>query len=99
MPKLTAEQAGSIEAELRHLESDPEVSKRALRLFMQSLMPCGHAVGNLLTCPDPPFGCVVCGVMDGNDQHLNFERHLGDASKTVDHWPEWKRNIGRAVSS
>jgi hypothetical protein len=87
-PKLTAEQAGEIEAEMRHLESDPETSKRALRLFMQSAMPCGHAVGNLLTCPDPPFGCVVCGVMTER-----FERHLGRASQTVSHWPKWKQDI------
>jgi hypothetical protein len=58
--KLTSEQADSIEAEMRRLEADPQVSKRELRLFMQSLMPCGHSVGELLTCPDPPFGCVKC---------------------------------------
>ena len=59
--KLTLPQAEEIEAELRALEGDPEVGKQELRLFLQSPMPCGHAVGNLLTCPDPPFGCVICG--------------------------------------
>ena len=61
MRKLTKEQADSFEDEMRKLESDPSVSKTELRLFMQSVMPCGHAVGNLLTCPVPPCGCVICG--------------------------------------
>jgi hypothetical protein len=60
-PQLTKEQANAVEEEMQALESDPKVDKHALRLFMQSLMPCGHSVGNLLTCPYPPFGCVICG--------------------------------------
>jgi hypothetical protein len=59
--RLTREQAEAIEDELRRLEADPAVSKTELRLFLQHPMPCGHATGNLLTCPDPPFGCVICG--------------------------------------
>lgn len=62
--RLTRAQADEVEAELRRLESDPETSKRALRLFLQSPMPCGHATGNLLTCADPPYGCVICGEPD-----------------------------------
>lgn len=62
--RLTSEQADAIEAEMRRLEDDPGVTKRALRLFMQHLMPCGHAAGNLLTCPTPPFGCVICNGED-----------------------------------
>ncbi len=58
---LTMAQADKWEAEMRRLETDPEVSKRELRLFMQTQMECNHAVGNLLTCPDPPYGCVICG--------------------------------------
>ena len=59
--RLTRADADEVEAELRRLEMDHLVTKRQLRLFMQSCMPCGHAVGNLLTCPDPPYGCVICG--------------------------------------
>ncbi|MDO8957713.1 MAG: hypothetical protein Q7W38_12810 [Deltaproteobacteria bacterium] len=59
--KLTLKQAEDIEAEMRQLEADPEITKHGLRLYMQSIMPCGHAVGNLLTCSDPPYGCVICG--------------------------------------
>ena len=58
---LTEAQANEIEVEMRRLEADPAISKHALRLFMQSTMPCGHAVGNLLTCDSPPIGCVICG--------------------------------------
>ena len=58
---LTRLQADKIEAELKHLEADPTIGKTELRLFLQSCMPCGHAVGNLLTCPEPPYGCVICG--------------------------------------
>ena len=58
--RLTERQADEVEAELRRLEADPAVSKAQLRLFLQCPMPCGHAAGNLLTCPNPPFGCVVC---------------------------------------
>lgn len=59
--RLTREQADNVEDEMRRLEADPATTLRQMRLFMQSPMPCGHAVGNLLTCPTPPFGCVVCG--------------------------------------
>ncbi len=57
---LTREQADTVEAEMRALESDPATTATAMRLFMQHPMPCGHATGNLLTCPTPPYGCVVC---------------------------------------
>lgn len=57
---LTKVRAEEIEAEMRRLESDPTVSKRALRLFMQAPMDCGHATGELMTCADPPFGCAAC---------------------------------------
>jgi len=60
--KLTEQQANEIEAEMRRLEDDDKVTKRELRLFMQSLMPCGHSTGSLLTCDSPPFGCVECNV-------------------------------------
>lgn len=60
---LTKEQANIIEAEMRYLETNSSISKIQLRLFMQSCMPCGHAVGNLLTCDMPPFGCVICNTM------------------------------------
>lgn len=63
---LTEEQADDIEDEMRRLENDPAVSKRELRLFMQHHMPCGHSTGNLLTCSDPPFGCVICGEVDAD---------------------------------
>lgn len=59
-PKLTQEQADEIEAEMRRMEADAAVDKRAIRLFMQSPMPCGHCVGDLMTCLDPPFGCASC---------------------------------------
>lgn len=62
--KLTKAQADYWEDEMRRLESEPTVAKRELRLFMQTQMECGHAVGNLLTCPDPPYGCVECGEPD-----------------------------------
>lgn len=58
--RLTKIQANIIEEEMRRLETDPTVSKRELRLFMQLSMPCGHAAGNLLTCDTPPSGCVIC---------------------------------------
>lgn len=32
----------------------------AERFRQQYPMECGHALGNLLTCPDPPEGCVIC---------------------------------------
>lgn len=67
MGRLTASESEEIEGEMRRLESDPSVSKHQLRLFMQTPMPCGHAAGNLLTCPDPPYGCVICGESDDRD--------------------------------
>ena len=57
---LTKDQAIAAEDEMRRMESDPVVTKQELRLFMQSLMPCGHIHANLLTCPDPPYGCAAC---------------------------------------
>lgn len=62
--KLTLYQADEIEVEIHRMEADPSVTKTALRLFMQLPMPCGHAVGNLLTCDTPPNGCVICGEPD-----------------------------------
>lgn len=59
--KLTKAQADQREDEMRRMEDNPAITKRALRLFMQTQMECNHAVGNLLTCPDPPYGCVICG--------------------------------------
>ena len=61
MRKLTNKQADEIEAEIRRLEDDPTVTKTELRLYLQHPMPCGHAAGNLLTCSEPPYGCVICG--------------------------------------
>ncbi len=61
--RLTEDQADEWEDEMRALEGNPTVSKVQLRLFMQSLMECGHAVGNLLTCGEPPWGCVICNAM------------------------------------
>lgn len=61
---MTPKQANEIEDELRRLIADPNVSKDALRLFLQHPMPCGHAAGNLLTCSAPPCGCVICGESD-----------------------------------
>ena len=69
------ERADAIEAELRRLEIDPTVTKEELRLFLQSPMGCGHAVGNLLTCPDPPFGCCVCAHRDA----VHAEQREADA--------------------
>ncbi len=66
---LIKAQADQIEAEIRRLEADTSVGKQELRLFMQTLMPCGHAVGDLLTCPDEPWGCVQCNASaKGRDQ-------------------------------
>jgi hypothetical protein len=62
--KLTNQQANEIEDEIRRLENDSTITKHELRLFMQYPMPCGHAVGNLLTCDEPPLGCVICGEPD-----------------------------------
>lgn len=60
--KLTEDRANKWEDEMRRLENDTTVSKEELRLFMQTQMECGHAVGNLLTCSDPPWGCVICNL-------------------------------------
>ncbi len=60
-PPLNMAEARAIKKELQTKEADNSVSKEELRLYLQGLMPCGHAVGNLLTCPDPPSGCVICG--------------------------------------
>jgi len=57
---LTLERAEAIEAEIRRAEADPSVDKHALRLLMQSAMPCGHSYGELMTCDSPPFGCAAC---------------------------------------
>jgi len=62
--KLTKQQADEIEDEMRQLEANPETTIHQMRLFMQCPMPCGHAIGNLLTCPDLPYGCVICGEPD-----------------------------------
>ncbi len=62
--QLSAEQIEAIESEMRRLETDPNVDKHALRLFMQSPMPCGHSVGELMTCDKPPFGCAACLAID-----------------------------------
>lgn len=59
--RLTKSQADWWEAEMRQIEANPAFDKRAMRLFMQTQMECGHSVGSLLTCPDPPFGCVDSG--------------------------------------
>jgi hypothetical protein len=90
--KLSADEAGSIAVQIIQLEQDPETSKRKLRLFMQSLMPCGHAVGNLRDSNSnkEPFGCLICGLMES--QAEQFERHLGEASQIVSNWPTWKQN-------
>lgn len=64
MPKLTMKQAEGIEDQMRAIEADPALDKRAMRLFMQDKMPCGHYMGALLTCDSPPFGCVECGEPD-----------------------------------
>ena len=65
--RLTMRQAEEIEDEMRRVENDPSVTKHAMRLFMQLPMPCGHATGNLLTCEDPPYGCVICGEPNGEE--------------------------------
>lgn len=61
---LTEPEADQFEAELRRLEADVSVTKTAFRLFLQGRMPCGHPVHDLLTCPDPPFGCVTCNEIE-----------------------------------
>lgn len=58
--RLIREQADDVEAEMRALEANPATTVHQMRLFMQHPMPCGHAAGNLLTCDEPPYGCVVC---------------------------------------
>ena len=64
--KLTKKQADKWEAEMRRLENDPQVSKRELRLFMQCRMECGHSVGELMTCSEPPWGCCECNSKNNN---------------------------------
>ena len=59
--KLTKAQADEIEAEIRKVEANRDTTVTQMRLLMQSPMPCGHAYANLLICPDPPYGCVICG--------------------------------------
>jgi hypothetical protein len=61
---LTEEQANRWETEMRTIEMDPDMSKAAMRVFMQLPMDCGHAVGNLLTCDTPPYGCVICEALE-----------------------------------
>lgn len=63
--RLSLAEANAIETEMRCIEGMG--TKRELRFFMQSLMPCGHAVGNLLTCDTPPVGCVICGEPSGEE--------------------------------
>jgi len=58
--KLTEKQAIKWEKEMRKLEKDPKTTKTGMRIFMQISMNCGHAAGNLLTCSEPPSGCVIC---------------------------------------
>lgn len=73
-------QYNKIEEELRNLENNPEVSKQQLRLFLQSTMFCGHAVGNLLTCDNPPFGCVICNdVMKKEHIKNTFEKDTSES--------------------
>lgn len=62
--KLILEQVDVVEGKIRQLENDANVTKEQMRIFMQSPMPCGHAVGNLMTCATPPWGCVVCNRHD-----------------------------------
>ena len=57
---ITLDEANAIEAEIRRAEADPAVDKHALRLLMQSTMPCGHSYGDLMMCDAPPFGCAAC---------------------------------------
>lgn len=68
--KLTKEQAERWEVEMRTIEKDPTMTKEAMRVFMQLPMECGHAVGNLLTCNDPPFGCAICIEKEETQQKL-----------------------------
>lgn len=58
--KLTEEQANKWEAEMRTIETDPDISKAAMRVFMQLPMECGHAVGNLMTGSTTPHRCAIC---------------------------------------
>ncbi len=71
--KLTRKQADEIEAETRRLEANPTVDKHAFRLYLESPMPCGHPVANLLMCEDPPYGCVICGPPEEGDFKLDGE--------------------------
>lgn len=82
--------AEAIEAELRRLEADPAVSKRAFRLYLQSPMPCGHAVADLLMCPDPPTGCAVCSGVSSTPHTFAFHR-IGN--QAVGDWPRNGRSF------
>jgi len=89
-------QADKWEDEMLRLENDPTVSKRALRLFMQSLMECGHSVGELLTCDTPPYGCSECNakfekVKKMNDIYVIIEH---DFDNFANHSPRSKRIVG-----
>ena len=75
---LTREEAETVELALERLEQDSSVTKTELRLFLQSAMPCGHAVGNLLTCEEPPYGCVVCNTIAS--QRAEIERLTQEAT-------------------
>lgn len=68
-----------IETEMRMLEADPNISKNQFRLFLQSPMPCGHAVANLLTCSEPPFGCVICNT--GDAPKAEFSSYCQDCNR------------------
>ncbi len=57
---MSREQANTLKAEVRRMEADPSVGKHGFRLYLQSSMPCGHLLANLLMCDRPPFGCLEC---------------------------------------
>ncbi len=57
---LSREQANLLKADVRRMEVDPSVDKHAFRLYLESRMPCGHLLANLLMCDCPPFGCLEC---------------------------------------
>lgn len=83
MSRLTREQADAVEAEMRALEADPSTTIRQMRLFMQCPMPCGHAAGNLLTCPTPPFGCVICNTATSREHE---DRVLAEINRRGPGW-------------
>ncbi len=57
---MRREQADRMKAEVLRIENDPAVDKHAFRLYLESCMPCGHLLANLLMCNAPPFGCLEC---------------------------------------